>query len=191
MVSRLKELAGVEATEKRLPQEGSFELEVGFARVRIDASFLPTADGRPSIVLHLRDVTGTVGALRAVLALQSAEGWFAYTPRVGAGDDIDRALTVFGHDPVNWWTEAKAATAAAGLAAGAGGDLDRVARTAHALVLFRAHYPEHRLLWRRAEQKALRYLQTDFGRDAQWVSEWLKQLEQSLTATAKSATAPA
>ena len=54
IVNRLRVLAGVDLTETRLPQDGSFSVAQGASRIDVRASFLP-AQGGTSIVLRLLD----------------------------------------------------------------------------------------------------------------------------------------
>lgn len=54
LVNRLRVLAGVDLTENRLPQDGSFSVEQAGSRVDVRASFLP-AHGGTSVVLRLLD----------------------------------------------------------------------------------------------------------------------------------------
>ena len=54
LVNRIRVLAGVDVTESRIPQDGSFAVTHDGARIDVRASFLPTRDGT-SIVLRLLD----------------------------------------------------------------------------------------------------------------------------------------
>jgi Ca-activated chloride channel family protein len=101
------------------------------------------------------------GFLRAILALQQAEGWFG-RDRARVDDPAEAALRRFGHDPAARLDAARRLVAPA---SGPTSDPDRVARTLLVLALLEDHYPAENALWRRAAQKALRYLQQALGRD--------------------------
>ena len=57
LVSKLKLMAGIEIAEKRLPQDGRFQITVNDRRVDVRISTLPIQDGE-SVVLRLLDQSG-------------------------------------------------------------------------------------------------------------------------------------
>ena len=96
--------------------------------------------------------------VRALLALQSADGWFDR----GGDDPLAAALRRFGQDPAARLDAARRMVAPA---TGPAEDPDRVARTLLVLALLNDHFHRDNALWRRAGRKALRYLQQALGRD--------------------------
>jgi MSHA biogenesis protein MshE len=59
LVTRLKLMSGLDISEKRLPQDGRFQIKVKGSRIDIRLSTMPVANGE-SIVMRLLDQTGTV-----------------------------------------------------------------------------------------------------------------------------------
>jgi Ca-activated chloride channel family protein len=122
------------------------------APVDEEAMDVESKTGRPS---------GHAESLRAILALQQAEGWFGRDP-ARVDDPAEAALRRSGHDPAARLDAARTLVAPA---TGPSEDPDRIARTLLVLALLHDHYHAENGLWRRAEYKALRYLQQVLGRD--------------------------
>jgi len=187
LVARLMIMAGLDPGQLDLPQDGKANITVDGAPVPVDVSLVPTATPRrPSVVLRLeRSPSDTSAAsLRRLLAMQSAEGWFGWDrDRAGRqSDPVDAAVPRLGQDPTVWW---KAVRAMTHLPPGAAAwDADRVARTGAVLVVLRTLHAADQRLWRRAEQKAARYLQDTMKCDARTAGDWLKRLEGSMKSPA-------
>jgi hypothetical protein len=181
LLARLKIMAGLDPRDTGVPEEGRFDFEVDAIPAHVVMNLVPTAGGHgSSAVLHLErsPAEASAAALRAILALQSADGWFGWDRSAGRSDPVDAIARRLGHDPAAWQNAAKAATHALGGAATP--DADRVARTAAVLTLLRTSFSGQHRLWRRAEQKAVRYLQGVLQADPAGVRTWLNHLEGQL-----------
>ena len=190
LVARLMVMADLDASKWDLPQDGKAHSNVDGVPVAIDVSVVPTATPRrPSVVLHLQPTStpsaASVESLRQLLAMQSAEGWFGWDRTSNRPDPIDVVARGTGNDPAQWWAKARAATRVPPGAAA--WEPDRVARTGTVLAALRALYASDHRLWRRAEQKAARYLQDTLKCDAAAAGEWLKRLEANLLGAAPAA----
>jgi Ca-activated chloride channel family protein len=183
LFKRIMSMAGMTKADLATPQEGQFTLQIDGGYVPVAVKVAPAQSGQgQSAVLHLPPEPAGA-ALRRLLALQSAEGWFSWDRTSGRPDPIDVGVRRLGLDPAEWWKKARSATR---LPAGAPAwDADRVARTGTVLVILRALHAADHHLWRRAEQKASRYLQDAMRCDASAVAEWLKKLEADLAGATK------
>lgn len=101
LVSKLKLMAGLEIAEKRLPQDGRFNITVKGHSIDVRVSTLPTQDGE-SVVLRLLDQSKDHADLRAVLerdifdrfqkVIQGLHGLVLVTGPTGSG----KTTTLYG-----------------------------------------------------------------------------------------------
>ena len=82
LVSRLKLMAGLDISEKRLPQDGRFEIKVKDRGIDVRLSTMPVSHGE-SVVMRLADHAGAAGSLA----------------QVGMSEEMLRALPLSHHPP--------------------------------------------------------------------------------------------
>ena len=95
LVSRIKILASLDIAEKRLPQDGSFRVEIDNRRIDLRVSTLPTAHGEKIVIrivdqersaLHLDSLGLSESALSRIRAYgQRPQGILAVTGPTGSG----------------------------------------------------------------------------------------------------------
>jgi len=95
LVSRIKILASLDISEKRLPQDGSFRVEIDSRRIDLRVSTLPTAHGEKIVIrivdqersaLHLDSLGLSTGSLVRIKSYgQRPQGIVAVTGPTGSG----------------------------------------------------------------------------------------------------------
>jgi Ca-activated chloride channel family protein len=179
VVRRLKAMAGIDRGQSVQPQKGRIRWSFDGGPVDFDVSVLPAEHG-PSVVLHVQgyETVRHAASLRAILGLQQADGWFGWDRVHGGDDPADAALRRFGHDPA---ARFRATRRLVPPTSGPTWDPDRIARTVLVLALFHDHYQAENPLWRRAAQKAIRYVQHALGREAPEIKALIQAVRASAT----------
>ena len=129
--------------------------------------------GSPSV----RDTDRPAGPraqLHAILAMQSADGWFGWSDAI---DHVGGAL-------VKDWDNARrdVQQSVDALPPNPAASAERVWRTAIILLLLRTRFADQRSSWRRAHDKAARWLAEIVRKDPQQTELWLTSLEPKFAA---------
>ena len=104
------------------------------------------------------------GQLHAILSAQSADGWFEWS------ETSDHLLS----DSTPEWDGGRVRAALADVAD------ERARQTAIVLLLLRTRFARERSVWRRAHDKAVRWLAGAIGKQAQETERWLQSVESQL-----------
>jgi Ca-activated chloride channel family protein len=115
---------------------------------------------------------GPHAQLHEILAMQSADGWFGWS----------EAINDTGFDLVPDWDAARAAVkqAVEALPPDPARPVERVTRTVTILLLLRTCFADQQPSWRRAHDKARRWLAAATGKDAGETEAWLQSWEAKL-----------
>jgi hypothetical protein len=112
--------------------------------------------------------------LHAILAMQSADGWFGWSDAI---DHVGQAL-VKNWSAVRREVQRRIDAIPPNPAMAA----ERVSRTVIILLLLRTRFADQRSSWRRAHDKAVRWLAALLRRDSKGTEQWLTSLEASFAA---------